>query len=81
MVREGTTNVLRHASASTCRIAVSVDEETARVEITDDGQGGGPPGEGTGLRGLRERLEAAGGALTTTSTPAGFTLRARVPAA
>ncbi|MDG4825778.1 sensor histidine kinase [Asanoa sp. WMMD1127] len=81
VVREGITNVLRHAQARTCRIAVSVDDEVARVEITDDGHGdpGGAPG--SGLRGLRERLEAAGGALTTTSTAGGFTLSARVPAA
>jgi two-component system sensor histidine kinase DesK len=79
VVREATTNVLRHASATTCRIAVSRDEESARVEIVDDGPGG-RVGQGSGLNGLRERLEAVGGSLTASATPAGFRLTAQVPA-
>ena len=82
VVREGTTNVLRHAAASRCRIAVtvSVQDATVRVEITDDGRGGFV-GEGSGLRGLRERVEAAGGSLDAAATPGGFRLAASVPAA
>lgn len=78
VVREGTTNVLRHAGASSCRIAVAADGETASVEVVDDGRGGAA-GAGSGLRGLRERVEDMGGELTATATPYGFRLAASVP--
>ena len=78
VVREGTTNVLRHAAASDCRIAVTADADTATVEVLDNGRGG-PTGDGSGLRGLRERVEEAGGVLTATATPSGFRLAASVP--
>ena len=55
-----------------------------RVEIADDGRGGADPraGDGTGLRGLADRVEALGGRLTLAS-PSGqvTTVRARVPLA
>lgn len=78
VVREGTTNVLRHAGARRCRVAVVADGEAAGVEIIDDGRGG-PAGDGSGLRGLRERVEAMGGELSATATPHGFRLAASVP--
>jgi two-component system sensor histidine kinase DesK len=56
VVREGLTNVVRHAHASSCAVHLS----PSSVEIVDDGVGGtGPPGNG--LSGLRERVAAAGG--------------------
>ena len=78
VVREGTTNVLRHAGATRCRIAVTADDDAASVEVLDNGRGG-DTGDGSGLRGLRERVEAAGGVLTATATPSGFRLAASVP--
>jgi two-component system sensor histidine kinase DesK len=48
------------------------------VEIADDGAGGSAT-VGNGLRGLRERAEALGGALTATGGPSGFRLRVEVP--
>ena len=78
VVREGTTNVLRHAGATSCRIAVTADGETASAEVIDDGRGG-MPGNGSGLRGLRERVEDMGGELSATATPYGFRLAASVP--
>jgi len=60
-VREGLTNVVRHARASYCTVRLS----RSAVEIVDDGtgepapEGGVPPGNG--LSGLRERVAAAGG--------------------
>jgi two-component system, NarL family, sensor histidine kinase DesK len=56
VVREGLTNVVRHARASRCTVTVSA----AAVEVRDDGIGG-PPSWGNGLSGLRERVTAAGG--------------------
>ena len=63
-VREGVTNVLRHSGARTCEVVVSRQDGLACLEIRDDGAGPAlPPVEGTGLRGLRERVEAHGGSL------------------
>ncbi|QLH23156.1 sensor histidine kinase [Streptomyces sp. Rer75] len=78
VVREGTTNVLRHADAGRCAVRVRVQAGTAVLEMendgvptelrtgtgagTGDGAGTGP-GDGSGLKGLRERLAALGGTL------------------
>ncbi|WP_295777217.1 sensor histidine kinase [uncultured Microbacterium sp.] len=61
IVREGVTNVIRHAHASRCRVRLSVRS----VSIEDDGVGpaSGAGTAGSGLIGLRERVEAAGGRL------------------
>jgi two-component system, NarL family, sensor histidine kinase DesK len=56
VVREGLTNVVRHAHASSCAIRLSAFS----VEIVDDGVGGSE-GPGNGLSGLRERVMAFGG--------------------
>ncbi|MGC0313796.1 sensor histidine kinase [Kitasatospora acidiphila] len=57
VVREGLTNVVRHARATRCTVAVTASS----VEIGDDGVGGAGAGNGKGLTGLRERVAAAGG--------------------
>jgi two-component system sensor histidine kinase DesK len=56
VVREGLTNVARHARATRCAVTVSA----SAVEVVDDGVGGPPAGD-SGLSGLRERVAAAGG--------------------
>ena len=76
VVREAVTNVVRHSRASHVRISLGENY----VEIVDDGRGG-VHGLGTGLRGLRERVEGAGGRLTVSSGMSGFKLRAEVPLA
>jgi len=76
VVREAVTNVVRHSRASFVRISLGPNY----VEIVDDGRGG-LAASGNGLRGLRERVEAAGGTLTVTSGMSGFKLRAEVPSA
>ncbi|MBF9127954.1 sensor histidine kinase [Plantactinospora sp. S1510] len=78
VVREGTTNVLRHARARGCRITVGFDGRVASVDIVNDGPGG-TGGEGSGLRGLRERVTDLGGELTVTATASEFRLAASVP--
>ncbi|GAA1162563.1 sensor histidine kinase [Ornithinicoccus hortensis] len=80
VVREATTNVLRHSGASTCRVLVDRPAGGARVTVADDGHG--TPGglaNGTGLVGLRERLAGRGGTVTVEHGPDGFTLVAEVP--
>lgn len=81
VVREGTTNVLRHSGASSVTIAVDAAERVSSVTIRDDGAGGSlPTRDGSGLTGLRERVEAEGGVLTASGDGHGFTLVATVPA-
>ena len=58
------------------------DATELRVEITDDGRGGADPeaGDGTGLRGLADRVEALGGRLALDSPPGvGTIVRAVLP--
>ena len=59
-LREGVTNVVRHARATTCRLRIAQSADLCRLEIADDGAGGGER-EGLGLVGMRERVEALGG--------------------
>lgn len=87
IVREGATNVLRHSAARHCTIAVVVTAAQARLEISDDGRrlvrgtaaGRADATAGTGLDGLRERVEAAGGEFSAESSDSGFRLLAVVP--
>jgi two-component system sensor histidine kinase DesK len=81
-VREGVTNVVRHAEASRCDINVTFEDGAARLEISDDGRHAGPVEPGSGLTGLTERVEAEGGSVDA-GPPAGggFRLRVLVPAA
>lgn len=74
VVREGVTNVVRHSGASTCRITV----EAQRVRIEDDGVGIDSAAALSGLAGLRERVEAAGGMLEVTGAEPGTVLEARM---
>lgn len=62
VVREAVTNVVRHARARNCHLKLAPVNGTCRIEIHDDGRGGGAV-EGNGLRGMRERIEALGGTL------------------
>lgn len=73
IVREGVTNVVRHSGASVCRVRLAPHE----VEVADDGVGPvAASAASTGLGGLRERVEAAGGRMTIgRSDLGGFSLR------
>jgi two-component system sensor histidine kinase DesK len=83
VVREATTNVIRHSGAAHCEIAVTLTDGAAVLRVADDGdfaQDAPPPTLGNGLRGLSERLGPAGGVLTTGPRPeGGFELTARLP--
>ena len=61
-LRETITNVVRHARASVCRVALGVEGAELVLTIQDDGVGG-PVNEGNGLIGMRERVRSAGGTL------------------
>jgi signal transduction histidine kinase len=66
IVQEALTNVVRHASGSHARVRVTRGDDTLVIEVEDDGCGedlAAPPGAGQGVRGMRERAQAAGGTL------------------
>lgn len=76
-LREAVTNVVRHAGARTCRVDLVRADGELRLEVVDDGRGGGT--EGNGLRGMRERVTALGGRVERVAT-AGTSLTVAVPA-
>ncbi|WP_294237286.1 histidine kinase [uncultured Sphingomonas sp.] len=78
-LREAVTNVIRHAGAHRCAIAVAMGPEDAMLVVEDDGSGLSFR-EGNGLTGMRQRLVAAGGALALSTTRPGTRIEARVPA-
>ncbi len=84
IVREGLSNVARHARASTVEVEAHTDGGALRLRVTDDGEGFDPEtaGPGHGLRNVRERAELHGGTATVDSTPGeGTELAVRVPLA
>jgi len=80
VVAEGLTNVARHSRATRSRVRLGLENGFLVVEVSDDGSGGASPGNGSGLRGLSDRVAALDGVLTVTSGRTGGTcLRARIP--
>jgi two-component system sensor histidine kinase DesK len=76
-LREAVTNVLRHAEATFCRLSLRSNGAFCELEVADNGRGG-VHREGSGLAGMRERVEALGGALECDGSR-GTLLRIRVP--
>ena len=79
VVREGTTNVLRHSEARHCTIAVTVRAEVLCLRMRNDAPLGLRPGPAGGLATLADRLSTAGGALHWRSTAGEFTVEATLP--
>jgi signal transduction histidine kinase len=79
---EALANVVKHAHASNVTITVTRSDGWVRLEVADDGVGGADAGGGSGLSGLRDRVEALDGHLDVRSpAAAGTTLRAEFPCA
>lgn len=77
VVREASTNVLRHSTATWCRIEISRRDNGFLMTVTNDGARAAPPDRhSTGLRGLAERLAESGGSLRTRLEGGVFTLEA-----
>ncbi|HJY54976.1 MAG TPA: GAF domain-containing sensor histidine kinase [Streptosporangiaceae bacterium] len=72
-VSEALANAAKHARASAVHVELDVPDGTLRLAIRDDGIGGADPAKGSGLTGLRDRIEAVGGALDVTSPAGGGT--------
>jgi signal transduction histidine kinase len=82
LVREGLSNVGRHAEATSCRVSLRRADGGAKLEIDDDGRGFDPnaPSSGMGIANLQERAASLGGDLTITSVAGeGTTVRATLP--
>lgn len=81
VLREASTNVLRHSTATWCTIEIRIDPQEVRMTVVNDGAGdAGPDRHSYGLRGLADRLADAGGALRTRRDGRVFTLEATVRA-
>jgi signal transduction histidine kinase len=77
---EGLTNAVKHSGASTVSVSAARHDGRLVVSVSDDGAGGADSAGGSGLRGLRDRVEAHGGTLRIDShTGAGTTLTAELP--
>jgi signal transduction histidine kinase len=83
IVQEALTNVLKHAGPARAEATIGCAAGTVTIEVTDDGtgrRGGGSPGGGHGLAGMRERAAVFGGELTAgPRAGGGFAVRARLP--
>ena len=80
VVSESLTNVTKYAGATEARVDLARDDGLFVVEVSDDGVGGADPSQGSGLRGLSDRVEALGGRLRVASERGrGTTVRAELP--
>jgi signal transduction histidine kinase len=80
VVSEALANVAKYARASSVEVSVAQENGFAIVEVADDGVGGADPQQGSGLRGLNDRVEALDGVLIVHSPRGeGTTIRAEIP--
>jgi signal transduction histidine kinase len=80
VVAESVTNAQKHARASAITVRVGLRHDVLRVEVADDGVGGAMETDGSGLQGLRDRVEAIGGTFAVDSGRDGTRITARIPA-
>jgi signal transduction histidine kinase len=79
VVAESLTNAAKHARGATALVTLFQRDGHLVIDVTDDGPGGADPA-GSGLTGLRHRVEALDGSLTVTSPPGeGTTIHAELP--
>jgi signal transduction histidine kinase len=77
---EALANVAKYAQASEAFVDVGLQEGRLRLCVRDDGVGGADPEQGSGLKGLRDRLDALDGRLELRSPPGeGTTLTVEIP--
>jgi signal transduction histidine kinase len=80
LVSEALTNVAKHSGASVAEITVAVSDDVLHVRVRDDGVGGADAAGGSGLIGLRDRVEALGGIMAVDSPPRrGTSIVAEIP--
>jgi PAS domain S-box-containing protein len=77
---EALTNAAKHANASHVQVDLSAGEDALSLSIRDDGAGGADPSGGSGLVGIKDRVEALGGTIEVKSPPGdGTQLDVEVP--
>lgn len=76
-LREAVTNIVRHSGARLCRISLAAGSRDCTLTVSDDGRGGSEP-FGSGLTGMRERVEVLGGSMTRDGRQ-GTTVRVTLP--
>jgi signal transduction histidine kinase len=74
VVSEALANATKHSGAAAIEVDVAVHDGTLVVRVCDDGAGGVDETRGSGILGLRDRVEALGGTLTVASPPSGGTV-------
>jgi signal transduction histidine kinase len=79
VVAEALTNAARYAQARSVSVSVMRTNGNVDVQVSDDGVGGADPAQGSGLRGLSDRVAALDGCLELTSADDGTTVRATIP--
>ena len=78
---EALANVAKHARASVIEVRADGRDGALTLSISDDGIGGADPGRGSGIIGLKDRVEALGGTISVLSPPGhGTTLHVQLPA-
>jgi signal transduction histidine kinase len=70
---EALTNIAKHARAQGAWVQLAVEDDRLRLQVRDDGVGGANP-DGTGLHGLRDRVDALDGRIAVDSPPGGGTV-------
>ncbi|MFC7531640.1 sensor histidine kinase [Actinoplanes sp. GCM10030250] len=73
VVAEALTNAVKHSGATSVAVSARLDADRLRLSVADDGGGGADESAGTGLAGIRRRVEAYDGRFTLTSPPGGPT--------
>jgi PAS domain S-box-containing protein len=82
VISEALANTAKHAQASVVQVEVVVRDGRLHMSVRDDGVGGANAGRGSGLLGLKDRVEAIGGTIALDSAPGdGTSLRAELPLA
>jgi PAS domain S-box-containing protein len=80
VVAEALTNVAKYANASSVRVSAQREDAVLVVVVSDDGAGGADPVNGSGLRGLVDRVAVLDGTLVVDSPPGrGTSIRAEIP--
>jgi signal transduction histidine kinase len=81
-VAEALTNTAKHARATTVTVTAEAADGVLPIRVSDDGRGGADIGAGSGLIGLKDRVEALGGGFSVQSAPGvGTTVHAEIPLA
>jgi signal transduction histidine kinase len=82
LVQEALSNAARHSGGSLVRVEVAERDDVVHVSVADNGHGFNPAttSGGFGLRGMRERVQLAGGSMSIHSSSDGSVVRAHLPA-